>query len=336
LSPKVEQEKLDWQLDDLAGLMRREYGIEVRSVSPVDAGLEVPKAIIDVGDARYLVKLHPVYSAAALEFSFWLTTELARRGCRWVVKPVMTTRRTPTAPYRGRLVEVRPYVEARSLGPVVAAEDFEQFGAVIADLHAVGAFATARLVSDDAVAVVPRLEAVIERAAAVPSGDDRSAAARLIIGNRAALRRGAELADRRRPNVDAVRPRWTATHGDATPHNFLRDPTGGVYLIDWSSACTAPAERDVMHYLSPDRMGFIASYRRRHPDAEFDRPVFEYYLSRWQIGGVIEFGGRLFADDEPIAPAPLMTALEHFAPDRTAAIAAALAVADERLCRRPA
>ncbi len=324
---------MDSDLDELARLIQLEYGIEVQRVSAIDDGLEAAKAVVEDGDARYFVKVHPPGNAPWVEFSSWLTSELARRGCGWVMAPIPTRRRTLTATHHGAIVEVRRYVDAAAIQSPAAPLQLEQFGAVIADLHVVGAFAGDRVLSDDEGALVPRLEVVIERAAAVPAGDPRSAASRLIVANRASLRQRAALVDLRRQDVEAVRPRWTATHGDATASNFLGDRAGRVYLIDWAGACTAPAERDVLHYLSPDAAGFVTGYRRRHPDAVFDLAVFEYYLSRWQIDGVIEFGGRLCSTDRPAGDFRLMTAIQLFAPDRSAQIDRALAIADERLCR---
>lgn len=138
----------------------------------------------------------------------------------------------------------------------------------------------------------------------------------------------ADTVDMLRGLIDDARRRWSVTHGDATASNFLVDAVGQDYLLDWTCACLAPPERDVVHYLTPRFSEFLAGYRQNGPVHGLDLDVFNYYLCRWQVDGVIDFGGRMFDDRRGDHDPRLESVIRLFAPDRSEAIGQSLAVAE--------
>jgi aminoglycoside phosphotransferase (APT) family kinase protein len=49
---------------------------------------------------------------------------------------------------------------------------------------------------------------------------------------------------------------WVVTHGEPHRGNVIRDPRGGVYLVDWDTTLIAPRERDLRMVLDRELTGW--------------------------------------------------------------------------------
>ena len=106
--------------------------------------------------------------------------------------------------------------------------------------------------------------------------------------------RAAEMAERLAGH-DAVaarvvetRPRWAVTHGEPHGGNVIRDPQGGLHLIDWDTAMVAPRERDLQMVLDDDLTGWD-EYRAAAGPVELDHEALGLYRRLWALADIASF-----------------------------------------------
>jgi spectinomycin phosphotransferase len=187
-------------------------------------------------------------------------------------------------------VRLSPLVEGASsaAGSYESPDDRRLMGDVLGRLHA----ATAQISTD-----LPRKEdfALPSRAALVEalhdldrpwsSGPFGEPARRLLEAGAHDVERDLReydvLAARVREHSDA----WVVTHGEPHRANVIRDPLGGVHLVDWDTTLLAPRERDLRMVLDRELTGWdeyvaVAGAACLHQEA------IELYLRWWDLAEI--------------------------------------------------
>ena len=81
---------------------------------------------------------------------------------------------------------------------------------------------------------------------------------------------------------------WVVTHGEPHRANVIRDPQGGVRLVDWDTTLIAPRERDLRVVLDDDLTGWDDYVAAAGP-ATLNRQAIELYRSWWELADVTTF-----------------------------------------------
>ncbi|WP_226530676.1 phosphotransferase [Metabacillus niabensis] len=94
----------------------------------------------------------------------------------------------------------------------------------------------------------------------------------------------------------------TITHGDPNFSNILRGPDEKLYFIDWGEIAFAPVERDLMFFLEVDGKPldfeqFISTYLKNRPDTIIHPEIVEFYLYRWCLQEIADYGYRLLVEN---------------------------------------
>jgi spectinomycin phosphotransferase len=85
-----------------------------------------------------------------------------------------------------------------------------------------------------------------------------------------------------------TRAGWVVTHGEPHGGNVIRDPAGGLHLIDWDTAMVAPRERDLQMVLDDDLTGWD-EYRAAAGPVTLDRDALEFYRRLWALADIASF-----------------------------------------------
>jgi spectinomycin phosphotransferase len=181
--------------------------------------------------------------------------------------------------------------ESREYGPYEEPGDRRQMGAVLGRLHAA---------TDQVPADLPRREdfALPSRAALVEalhdldrnwdSGPFAEPTRRLLQLSARELElhvRGYdELVARVRKRSDS----WVITHGEPHRANVIRDPRGGVHLVDWDTTLIAPRERDLQMVLDQDLTGWD-EYSESAGVASLNHEALQLYRWWWELADVAVF-----------------------------------------------
>ena len=88
--------------------------------------------------------------------------------------------------------------------------------------------------------------------------------------------------------VRETRAGWVVTHGEPHGGNVIRDPAGGLHLIDWDTAMLAPRERDLQMVLDDDVTGWD-EYRAVAGPVELDRDALDLYRRLWALADIASF-----------------------------------------------
>ncbi|MBU7592777.1 phosphotransferase enzyme family protein [Metabacillus halosaccharovorans] len=97
----------------------------------------------------------------------------------------------------------------------------------------------------------------------------------------------------------------TITHGDPNFSNILRGPNEKLYFIDWGEIAFAPVERDLMFFLEVDGRPldfeqFISTYLENRTDTSLHPEIFEFYLYRWCLQEIADYGYRLLVENNGV------------------------------------
>jgi spectinomycin phosphotransferase len=178
--------------------------------------------------------------------------------------------------------------ESSAWGQYESADDRLRMGDVLGRLHAV---------TEDLPAGLPRRDdfAVPSRAALVEALDDlerRWTSGPLAEPARRLLQAKADRVERRLEEYDddvaEVREssdRWVITHGEPHRANVIRDPQGGVHLVDWDTTLIAPRERDLRMVLDDDLTGWDEYLAAAGP-ATLNRQAMELYRRWWDLAEI--------------------------------------------------
>jgi spectinomycin phosphotransferase len=158
-------------------------------------------------------------------------------------------------------VTVSPLIDGESseYGPYEEPDDRRAMGAVLGRLHAA---------TDQVPADLPRREdfALPSRAELVEALHDLDRtwdSGPFAEQTRKLLQLGAHDLEMRLHEYDelvagvrASSDSWVITHGEPHRANVIRDPRGGVYLVDWDTTLIAPRERDLQMVLDQGLTGW--------------------------------------------------------------------------------
>jgi spectinomycin phosphotransferase len=86
----------------------------------------------------------------------------------------------------------------------------------------------------------------------------------------------------------ATRAGWVVTHGEPHGGNVIRDPAGGLHLIDWDTAMLAPRERDLQMVLDDDLTGWD-EYRAAAGPVDLDPDALGFYRRLWALADIASF-----------------------------------------------
>jgi spectinomycin phosphotransferase len=212
---------------NVAGEVRRAYGIDLVAVEPVTSGTaaEVWRATAADG-AAYAVKNGPAPAAQS---------HLA--GVPGVPHPLRPS--VPTA------LSLTPWIDGRGAGEGMTRHQWQAFGVLLARVHAVPPLASLprETHTHDAQAALMRR---VDEAAREPARDPLVAALAEVwdAERSAALGARADMLAR-----DVTEAPYVLCHGDPHAGNVLVSGDD-VWLVDWDDALLAPPERDLMLVLS--------------------------------------------------------------------------------------
>ncbi|MBS4199363.1 phosphotransferase [Bacillus sp. FJAT-49732] len=88
---------------------------------------------------------------------------------------------------------------------------------------------------------------------------------------------------------------FSITHGDPNYANIMRDSNGNLHLIDCEWLEYGPIERDIMAFTENEYFEqFLLEYLQYHQNAKLHLEVFEFYLYRWALQEISDYGSQLF------------------------------------------
>lgn len=106
------------------------------------------------------------------------------------------------------------------------------------------------------------------------------------------LRRNAHAVERRLAEYDELAARvressgsWVVTHGEPHRANVIRDPRGGVHLVDWDTTLIAPRERDLRMVLDRELTGWD-EYVGAAGAVSLNQEALELYHRWWDLADV--------------------------------------------------
>lgn len=81
---------------------------------------------------------------------------------------------------------------------------------------------------------------------------------------------------------------WVVTHGEPHRANVIRDPQGGVHLVDWDTTLIAPRERDVRMVLHENLTGWD-DYIAAAGHATLNQQARQLYRRWWDLADIAIF-----------------------------------------------
>jgi spectinomycin phosphotransferase len=190
-------------------------------------------------------------------------------------------------------ITVSPLIDGESTeyGPYEGPDDRRVMGAVLGRLHA----ATEHVPTD-----LPRREdfALPSRAALVEAlhdldrnwdfGPFAEPARKLLQVSAHELERRLQEYDELAAGVRESSDSWVITHGEPHRANVIRDPQGGVHLVDWDTTLIAPRERDLQMVLDEDLTGWH-EYSELAGVASLNHEALQLYRWWWELADVAVF-----------------------------------------------
>ncbi|MCR2820102.1 phosphotransferase [Lederbergia panacisoli] len=96
-------------------------------------------------------------------------------------------------------------------------------------------------------------------------------------------------------HLQAFPLKYSITHGDPNYANIIRDTEGFLHVIDFGWLAYGPVERDIMAFTENEFFqSFLLEYAKHNKDAKFNIEVFEFYLYRWALQEISDYGSQLF------------------------------------------
>jgi spectinomycin phosphotransferase len=187
-------------------------------------------------------------------------------------------------------VTVSPLIEGEtsSWGSYESLDDRRRMGGALGRLHS----ATEHVPAD-----LPRIEdfALPSRAALVEALDDLErpwSSGPFGEPTRQVLQANAHDIERRLQEYDELVAHvressgpWVVTHGEPHRANVIRDPRGGVHLVDWDTTLIAPRERDLRMVLDRDLTGWD-EYVGVAGAVSLNQEAIELYGRWWDLADV--------------------------------------------------
>ncbi len=187
-------------------------------------------------------------------------------------------------------VTLSPFIEGQSStwGPYESPDDRRRMGGVLGRLHAATEHVPDGLPRREDFALPSRAalsEALLDLDHHWSSGPFGEPARHL-------LRSAAHDIEQRLREYDELTPRvrersepWVVTHGEPHRANVIRNPHGGVHLVDWDTTLIAPRERDLHMVLDRDLTGWD-EYTANAGTTSLNQEAIELYRRWWELSDI--------------------------------------------------
>lgn len=299
--------------EHLRACLRDHYGLSAATLAFLPRGRDTRAGlyrVVSAQGASYLLKVKtgPFNAAGCL-----VPRYLKDQGITAVVAPLFTTRGTLWTTLRESGVDwvtmVYPFVEG-DVGwmPAMTDEQWNAVGATLREIHQVAAppqdFAPLRRERFDPAEYVRWMRAFetehIE--AAGGSGAERALRERWREHRSTIHTALTALHDLAGALREGSGP-YVICHADLHPSNIIRDPAGGVHIIDWDDVMLAPKERDLLFMdrgMPGDVLGQYATmpFFLGYGPMEMDWLALTYF--RWEraVQDMIELAQQVFLRDD--------------------------------------
>jgi spectinomycin phosphotransferase len=304
----VLSEPTDLDRDALAELLERRWGLDVLRLEhlPVGFGSHHWRADTAGGERLFVTAddLEAPFQAgpdaagsfAALERAFGAAAALRdEAGLEFVTAPL--------ADRDGRVVHrlgarytasVSPFLEGSShpWGHWDSPAEQREMGTLLGRLHRASALVPAdRLPRRHDLAIPSRdvLEAALGDLSRDWETGPYAERVRELLGRHAeALARRLSAYDALARRVGADDSGWVVTHGEPHRANVVRDPAGGLHLVDWDTTLLAPRERDLGFVLGEEPTGW-EEYEDASGCSVLDRDALRLFRDWWALADVAVF-----------------------------------------------
>jgi spectinomycin phosphotransferase len=294
---------------ELRAVLERHWGIRGVQLEylPVGFGSHHWRAVDD-RDVRWFVTaddLQAPFQAGANTDAAFAALDRAFRTAAWlrdeaelefVVAPLRDEDgiviRRPSDRYA---VTVSPYVvgESSAWGPYETADDRRDIGRILGRLHAATEHVPTDLPRRDDFAIPARpslVEALEDLDRPWAFGPFAEPVRHLLRGYAGDLAQRLHEQDELAAHVRESSGPWVVTHGEPHRANVIRDPQGGVHLVDWDTTLIAPRERDLRMVLDEDLTGWD-DYLVAAGEATLNEDAIELYRRWWELADITTIVG---------------------------------------------
>jgi spectinomycin phosphotransferase len=190
-------------------------------------------------------------------------------------------------------VTVSPYIEGESsaYGPYETPDSRRVMAGLLGHLHAATEHVPADLPRREDFALPSRaalVEALHELERPWDFGPFAESARKLLQVNARELERRLREYDVLAASVREPSDSWVVTHGEPHRANVVRDPQGGLHLVDWDTTLIAPRERDLQMVLDGDLTGWH-EYSELAGVASVNHDALRLYRWWWDLTDVAVF-----------------------------------------------
>lgn len=240
-----------------------------------------------------------------------VSDHLAGQGISAIPAPYRSLSGNPIGDCHAGRLSVTPWIRGRPGATGMTPEQWKEFGALLAQVHAarLPAHLASQLPREDyRTAAVADLRDIDQWLMRLTNGDEQAdgavealcqALAQRWAAARPAIRLVAQQVKILSAELRQHPPADVLCHGDAHAFNVLLDQTGHVWLIDWDEVVLAPRERDLMFQiggvLSEAQVNahqqdcFFEGYGTVTPDAR----RLAYYRCSWSVQDLAAFAARV-------------------------------------------
>lgn len=282
--------------------LRRHWGIAVERLDYAPVGFGTHHWIaVDAGGARWFVSgddLHARQHAgrapddvfAALDRAFRTAAALrGEAGLEFVLAPIPSAGGAVThrldAPYA---IRVEPFVAGTSGGEFESAGERRRVAALLGRLHAATEVVPDDLPGRDDLSLPGRAEletALADLDGRWDQGPFAERARALLQDHAGQLQNRMRAFDELAGRVRAAPGDWVVTHGEPHSANVIRDPAGGLLLVDWDTTLVAPRERDLWMVLDAGMTG-RDEYREAAGAVPLNAEALRLYREWWSLAEI--------------------------------------------------
>ena len=294
-------EPRDLDRADLEALLERQWGLHGVALEylPVGFGSHHWRADDARGDRRFVTAddLEAGFQAGPDTDSAFAALDRAYRtagalrdeaGLDFVVAPLRDLEGSLIRRLSDRYaVTVSPFVEGESsgYGAYESLDDRRRMGGVVGRLHAATEHVPNGLPRREDFAIPSRatlVEALHDLERPWSTGPFGESTRRLLEGSANDLERRLREYDRLAARVRRSSGSWVVTHGEPHRANVIRDPRGGVHLVDWDTTLIAPRERDLRMVLDRELTGWN-EYVGAAGAVSLNQEALELYRRWWDL-----------------------------------------------------
>ena len=294
----------DLERVELAALLERHWGLRVATLTylPVGFGSHHWRAEDSRGTRRFVTvdDLEAGFQAgpdtdsafAALDHAFRTAAALRDEAeLEFVVAPLPDGEGHVIRRLSDRYaVTLSPLVEGEptTYGSYESADDRRRMGGVLGRLHAATKHVPAGLPRREDFALPSRAalgEALEDLERPWSSGPFAEPARQLLRDSAHDLERRLTEYDELAARVRASPEPWVVTHGEPHRANVVRDPRGGVHLVDWDTTLIAPRERDLRMVLDRELTGWD-EYAAVAGPVPLNHEAIELYERWWDLADI--------------------------------------------------